>query len=243
MLAGPAPSRVPARRGARRLCCGGGRAPPAPQRPFCVQMVDAGGCPAGEGWRRMEAAPDGAVDIVPLDRYDSARAKIAANLQWICAKAYGIGGSGRGRGGGSRGRRWGRGRGRLCARGPGPHGAARGPLRSRPAAGRGARWRGRGRGSPGRCGRRRRVRGRRSVAALGWVRGRPSCGGGVRGQTLDALRWRGAQKLARGTARRETGVETECAARAPSPRWAPVANNWVTLLPHPLPSVLMCLAD
>ncbi|XP_047554745.1 calmodulin-regulated spectrin-associated protein 1 isoform X1 [Lutra lutra] len=53
-------------------------------------MVDAGGCPAGEGWRRMEAAPDGAVDIVPLDRYDSARAKIAANLQWICAKAYGI---------------------------------------------------------------------------------------------------------------------------------------------------------
>uniref|UniRef100_A0A8C0RAR3 Calmodulin regulated spectrin associated protein 1 n=2 Tax=Canis lupus familiaris TaxID=9615 RepID=A0A8C0RAR3_CANLF len=53
-------------------------------------MVDAGGCAAGEGWRRMEAAPDGAVDIVPLDRYDSARAKIAANLQWICAKAYGI---------------------------------------------------------------------------------------------------------------------------------------------------------
>ncbi|XP_032334643.1 LOW QUALITY PROTEIN: calmodulin-regulated spectrin-associated protein 1 [Camelus ferus] len=53
-------------------------------------MVDAGGCPAGEGWRRMEAAPDGAVDIVPLDRYDPARAKIAANLQWICAKAYGI---------------------------------------------------------------------------------------------------------------------------------------------------------
>ncbi|XP_059957501.1 calmodulin-regulated spectrin-associated protein 1 isoform X11 [Mesoplodon densirostris] len=52
-------------------------------------MVDAGGCPTGEGWRRMEAAPDGAVDIVPLDRYDPARAKIAANLQWICAKAYG----------------------------------------------------------------------------------------------------------------------------------------------------------
>ncbi|XP_022433878.1 calmodulin-regulated spectrin-associated protein 1 isoform X2 [Delphinapterus leucas] len=52
-------------------------------------MVDAGGCPIGEGWRRMEAAPDGAVDIVPLDRYDPARAKIAANLQWICAKAYG----------------------------------------------------------------------------------------------------------------------------------------------------------
>ncbi|XP_037652875.1 calmodulin-regulated spectrin-associated protein 1 isoform X2 [Choloepus didactylus] len=54
-------------------------------------MVDAGGRAAGEGaWRKMEAPPDGAVDIVPLDRYDSARAKIAANLQWICAKAYGL---------------------------------------------------------------------------------------------------------------------------------------------------------
>ncbi|XP_066222764.1 calmodulin-regulated spectrin-associated protein 1 isoform X1 [Saccopteryx leptura] len=52
-------------------------------------MVDAGGRPAADGWRRMEAAPDGAADIVPLDRYDPARAKIAANLQWICAKAYG----------------------------------------------------------------------------------------------------------------------------------------------------------
>lgn len=37
----------------------------------------------------MEAPPD-AADLVPLDRYDSARAKIAANLQWICAKAYGL---------------------------------------------------------------------------------------------------------------------------------------------------------
>jgi len=46
----------------------------------------------------MEAAPDGAVDIVPLDRYDPARAKIAANLQWICAKAYGRGGPGAGEG-------------------------------------------------------------------------------------------------------------------------------------------------
>ncbi|XP_044938786.1 calmodulin-regulated spectrin-associated protein 1 isoform X2 [Mustela putorius furo] len=53
-------------------------------------MVDAGGRAAGAGRRRMEAAADGAVDIVPLERYDSARAKIAANLQWICAKAYGI---------------------------------------------------------------------------------------------------------------------------------------------------------
>lgn len=37
----------------------------------------------------MEAPPD-AADLVPLDRYDAARAKIAANLQWICAKAYGL---------------------------------------------------------------------------------------------------------------------------------------------------------
>ncbi|XP_003473029.2 calmodulin-regulated spectrin-associated protein 1 isoform X1 [Cavia porcellus] len=37
----------------------------------------------------MEAPLDGA-DLVPLDRYDAARAKIAANLQWICAKAYGL---------------------------------------------------------------------------------------------------------------------------------------------------------
>ncbi|XP_027278722.1 calmodulin-regulated spectrin-associated protein 1 isoform X3 [Cricetulus griseus] len=51
--------------------------------------MDAGGRSAAEGWRRMEAPPEGA-DLVPLDRYDAARAKIAANLQWICAKAYGL---------------------------------------------------------------------------------------------------------------------------------------------------------
>lgn len=73
-------------------------------------MVDAGGRPAGDGWRRMEAAPDGAADVVPLDRYDPARAKIAANLQWICAKAYGRGGPG-----GAAGAGGGAGAGRLCA--------------------------------------------------------------------------------------------------------------------------------
>lgn len=57
-------------------------------------MVDAGGRSAAEGWRRMEVPPEGA-DLVPLDRYDAARAKIAANLQWICAKAYGLGGRAR----------------------------------------------------------------------------------------------------------------------------------------------------
>lgn len=63
------------------------------RRGLCLQM-DAGGRPAAEGWRRMEAPPEGA-DLVPLDRYDAARAKIAANLQWICAKAYGLGGRAR----------------------------------------------------------------------------------------------------------------------------------------------------
>lgn len=55
---------------------------------LCVRTVDACGRPA-EGRRGMEAPPD-AADLVPLDRYDAARAKIAANLQWICAKAYGL---------------------------------------------------------------------------------------------------------------------------------------------------------
>lgn len=96
----------------------------------------------------MEAAPDGAVDIVPLDRYDSARAKIAANLQWICAKAYGIGGSGRGRGPGF---------GTAFVRGWPPEPA------------------GRGRGSSGRCRGEERVGRRGSAAARRWVRGWPSC--------------------------------------------------------------------
>uniref|UniRef100_A0A8C9U4B4 Calmodulin regulated spectrin-associated protein 1a n=1 Tax=Scleropages formosus TaxID=113540 RepID=A0A8C9U4B4_SCLFO len=33
---------------------------------------------------------EGAVDVVPLELYDSARAKIDANLRWLFAKAYGI---------------------------------------------------------------------------------------------------------------------------------------------------------
>lgn len=71
------------------------------RRGLCLRMVDAGGRPAAEGWRRMEAPPDGA-DLVPLDRYDAARAKIAANLQWICAKAYGLGARRAGGAGGGR---------------------------------------------------------------------------------------------------------------------------------------------
>lgn len=42
----------------------------------------AGSAHAGEG---------GAMAIVPLELYDSARAKIDANLRWLLAKAYGIG--------------------------------------------------------------------------------------------------------------------------------------------------------
>lgn len=55
-------------------------------------MVDVDVCVGGDSTRRkMDALTDSAVEIVPLELYDSARAKIAANLQWICAKAYGIG--------------------------------------------------------------------------------------------------------------------------------------------------------
>ncbi|KAE8582324.1 hypothetical protein XENTR_v10020081 [Xenopus tropicalis] len=54
-------------------------------------MVDVGLSASGDGTRRkMESLADGTVEVVPLDMYDSFRAKIAANLQWICAKAYGI---------------------------------------------------------------------------------------------------------------------------------------------------------
>lgn len=51
-------------------------------------------------WRRATAAADdddarggGGMEaqVVPLELYDSARAKIDANLRWLFAKAYGIG--------------------------------------------------------------------------------------------------------------------------------------------------------
>lgn len=45
----------------------------------CRRRVDSG------------AAADSTMDIVPLEMYDSARAKIAANLRWLFAKAFGIG--------------------------------------------------------------------------------------------------------------------------------------------------------
>ncbi|XP_076853862.1 calmodulin-regulated spectrin-associated protein 1-B isoform X3 [Brachyhypopomus gauderio] len=50
--------------------------------------VDLGA--GGDGTlRKMEATLD-PMEITPLEMYDSARAKIAANLRWLFAKAYGI---------------------------------------------------------------------------------------------------------------------------------------------------------
>lgn len=55
-------------------------------------MVDVDIGAGGDNARRkMDALTDSSAEIVPLELYDSSRAKIAANLQWICAKAYGIG--------------------------------------------------------------------------------------------------------------------------------------------------------
>ncbi|XP_077417523.1 calmodulin-regulated spectrin-associated protein 1-B isoform X2 [Vanacampus margaritifer] len=48
---------------------------------------------AGDGTRRkvdLTGSAEGAMDVIPLEMYDSARAKIAANLRWLFAKAYGI---------------------------------------------------------------------------------------------------------------------------------------------------------
>ncbi|XP_069741582.1 calmodulin-regulated spectrin-associated protein 1-B isoform X2 [Narcine bancroftii] len=60
--------------------------------------VDFGGCGAsGDGnsrsssSRKMLEPPDSeCAEVVPLELYDSSRAKIAANLAWIFSKAYGI---------------------------------------------------------------------------------------------------------------------------------------------------------
>ncbi|KAM9324232.1 calmodulin-regulated spectrin-associated protein 1 [Gastrophryne carolinensis] len=54
-------------------------------------MVDIAVSASGESTRRkMESFAEGVVEVVPLDMYDSYRAKIAANLQWLFAKAYGV---------------------------------------------------------------------------------------------------------------------------------------------------------
>lgn len=56
--------------------------------------MDADLSAGGNGSRRrvdFPAVAEATVDIIPLELYDSARAKIAANLRWLFAKAYGIG--------------------------------------------------------------------------------------------------------------------------------------------------------
>ncbi|XP_015251057.1 PREDICTED: calmodulin-regulated spectrin-associated protein 1 isoform X1 [Cyprinodon variegatus] len=55
--------------------------------------MDVDLCAGGDGTRKKAELPgavDGTMDVVPLEMYDSARAKISANLRWLFAKAYGI---------------------------------------------------------------------------------------------------------------------------------------------------------
>lgn len=56
--------------------------------------MDVDSSAGGNGSRRkvdIPAVAEAPLDIIPLELYDSARAKIAANLRWLFAKAYGIG--------------------------------------------------------------------------------------------------------------------------------------------------------
>lgn len=55
--------------------------------------MDVDLCAGGNSTRRktdLAGVAEGTMDVVPLEMYDSARAKIAANLRWLFAKAYGI---------------------------------------------------------------------------------------------------------------------------------------------------------
>ncbi|XP_074525842.1 calmodulin-regulated spectrin-associated protein 1-B isoform X2 [Halichoeres trimaculatus] len=55
--------------------------------------MDVDLCAGGDSTRRkvdLSGVAEGTMDVVPLEMYDSARAKIAANLRWLFAKAYGI---------------------------------------------------------------------------------------------------------------------------------------------------------
>ncbi|XP_047236854.1 calmodulin-regulated spectrin-associated protein 1-B isoform X2 [Girardinichthys multiradiatus] len=55
--------------------------------------MDVDLCAGGDSTRKkteLPGAADGTLDVVPLEMYDSSRAKIAANLRWLFAKAYGI---------------------------------------------------------------------------------------------------------------------------------------------------------
>ncbi|CAN9512927.1 unnamed protein product [Ophioblennius macclurei] len=55
--------------------------------------MDVDLCAGGNSTRRkveLGGVAEGTMDVVPLEMYDSARAKISANLRWLFAKAYGI---------------------------------------------------------------------------------------------------------------------------------------------------------
>ncbi|KAJ8339061.1 hypothetical protein SKAU_G00358470 [Synaphobranchus kaupii] len=53
--------------------------------------MDVDVCAGGDSTRRkMDSGGEVALEVVPLELYDSARAKIDANLRWLFAKAYGI---------------------------------------------------------------------------------------------------------------------------------------------------------
>ncbi|XP_051534210.1 calmodulin-regulated spectrin-associated protein 1a isoform X1 [Myxocyprinus asiaticus] len=51
--------------------------------------MDVGALAGGDGGPRRVDSVEGGLEIVPLEMYDSARAKIEANLRWLFAKAYG----------------------------------------------------------------------------------------------------------------------------------------------------------
>uniref|UniRef100_A0A8C1HAZ0 Calmodulin regulated spectrin-associated protein 1a n=1 Tax=Cyprinus carpio carpio TaxID=630221 RepID=A0A8C1HAZ0_CYPCA len=55
----------------------------------CVFRMDVGALAGGDGVLRRADSVEGGLEIVPLEMYDSARAKIEANLRWVFAKAYG----------------------------------------------------------------------------------------------------------------------------------------------------------
>ncbi|XP_056145853.1 calmodulin-regulated spectrin-associated protein 1-B-like [Lampris incognitus] len=55
--------------------------------------MDVDLCTDGDSTRRkmdLSGVAEGTMEVVPLEMYDSARAKIDANLRWLFAKAYGI---------------------------------------------------------------------------------------------------------------------------------------------------------
>ncbi|XP_016404115.1 calmodulin-regulated spectrin-associated protein 1-B-like [Sinocyclocheilus rhinocerous] len=53
--------------------------------------MDVGALAGGDDVPRRADSVEGGLEIVPLEMYDSARAKIEANLRWLFAKAYGEG--------------------------------------------------------------------------------------------------------------------------------------------------------